>query len=187
MWFASAKPPYGTLDAAEWAPSTASKADSCGAMGMSALGGLSELLPRTQLVERSQCRLDLLTLLGFRINVVKPVHQCGIFGTQFWSQFSQFLRQLIDRFAVFLIVGLLDLLTEFDHIAIGLSLGFVAADDSDDLLRVTLGHRRRALLLSLSAYRHGADHQNDNHRPHANTGPDNEVLKFVPEPRGLLR
>src|SRR5262249_6134982 len=27
MWFASAKPPYGTLDAAEWAPSTASKAD----------------------------------------------------------------------------------------------------------------------------------------------------------------
>jgi hypothetical protein len=27
MWFASAKPPYGTLDAAEWAPSTASKAE----------------------------------------------------------------------------------------------------------------------------------------------------------------
>ncbi|MGA9197329.1 MAG: hypothetical protein WB037_19745, partial [Pseudolabrys sp.] len=27
MWFASAKPPYGTLDAAERAPSTASKAD----------------------------------------------------------------------------------------------------------------------------------------------------------------
>src|SRR5262249_40666993 len=31
MWFASAKPPYGTLDAAEWAPSTASKADICSA------------------------------------------------------------------------------------------------------------------------------------------------------------
>src|SRR5262249_32795747 len=29
MWFASAKPPYGTLDAAEWPPSTASKADIC--------------------------------------------------------------------------------------------------------------------------------------------------------------
>ena len=27
MWFASAQPPYGTLDAAERAPSTASKAD----------------------------------------------------------------------------------------------------------------------------------------------------------------
>src|SRR5262245_18486782 len=33
MWFASAKPPYGTLDAAEWAPSTASKADICSAVG----------------------------------------------------------------------------------------------------------------------------------------------------------
>src|SRR5262249_59555830 len=33
MWFASAKPPYGTLDAAEWAPSTASKADICSAKG----------------------------------------------------------------------------------------------------------------------------------------------------------
>jgi hypothetical protein len=32
MWFASAKPPYGTLDAAEWAPSTASKADICAAI-----------------------------------------------------------------------------------------------------------------------------------------------------------
>src|SRR5262249_42704675 len=31
MWFAAAKPPYGTLDAAEWAPSTASKADICAA------------------------------------------------------------------------------------------------------------------------------------------------------------
>jgi hypothetical protein len=31
MWFASAKPPYGTLDAAERAPSTASEADMCGA------------------------------------------------------------------------------------------------------------------------------------------------------------
>ena len=31
MWFASAKPPYGTLDAAERAPSTASKADMCSA------------------------------------------------------------------------------------------------------------------------------------------------------------
>ena len=31
MWFASAQPPYGTLDAAERAPSTASKADMCSA------------------------------------------------------------------------------------------------------------------------------------------------------------
>jgi hypothetical protein len=46
-----------------------------------------------------------------------------------------------------------------------LSLGFVAADDSDDLLRVTLGHLRRALLLSLCAYRHGGDHQNGNNQP----------------------
>jgi hypothetical protein len=27
MWFASTQPPYGTFDAAEWAPSTTSKAD----------------------------------------------------------------------------------------------------------------------------------------------------------------
>src|SRR5262249_8646988 len=82
----------------------------------------------------------------------------------------------------------LDLLTEFDHIAIGLSLGFVAADDSDYLLRVTLGHLCRALLLSLlslCAYRHGGDRQNGHHRPHADTGPD--VLKCGPAPRRLLR
>jgi hypothetical protein len=29
MWFAFTQPPYGTLDAAEWAPSTASLADIC--------------------------------------------------------------------------------------------------------------------------------------------------------------
>jgi hypothetical protein len=27
MWFAFEQPPYGTFDAAEWAPSTASEAD----------------------------------------------------------------------------------------------------------------------------------------------------------------
>ena len=72
----------------------------------------------------------------FRINILEPVHECDIFGTQCFFQFFHFLRQLIDRFAVFFLVGLLEFVTKFANSAIGLALSLVAADNFDDLLRV---------------------------------------------------
>jgi hypothetical protein len=62
-------------------------------------------------------------VVGFWINVLKPVHQRDIFGTQVIFQFFHFLRQLIGSFAALFIVGLLDLLTEFADLAVGLGLG----------------------------------------------------------------
>src|SRR5262245_38312198 len=67
-----------------------------------------------------------------------------------------------DRFAVFLLVGLRHLLSEFLYIAIGLCFDFVAADDCHDLLRVTLAHLGRAWALSLCEQRYGCDQQNSN-------------------------
>lgn len=43
-----------------------------------------QLLLCTRLIERRQCRLDIHASVGFRINVLKPVHQRDIFGTQFF-------------------------------------------------------------------------------------------------------
>ena len=41
----------------------------------------SPVLPRTQLVERLEHQTDLLSVLGFRVHFLKPIHQRGIFGT----------------------------------------------------------------------------------------------------------
>jgi hypothetical protein len=48
-------------------------------------------------------------------------------------QCYQFRGQLIDHFLVPFFIGLLDLLTEFGHIAIGLSLRLIATDNFDVL------------------------------------------------------
>ena len=63
------------------------------------------------------------------------------------------------------LISLLQLVTEIGHFAIDSSLGLVAADDSEDLLRVRLGHLRRSRLLSLRTYWRGGDHQNGNNQP----------------------
>ena len=44
------------------------------------------LLIRTQLVERHERRTDLLTVLGLRVDLLKPDHQRDIFGTQFLAR-----------------------------------------------------------------------------------------------------
>ena len=92
-------------------------------------------------------------------DVLKPIEQCGIFGTEGFFQCLKFLGQLSDHFAVFFVVGLPDLLTEFHYFAIGFGLGFVAADDCHDPLCVTLAHPRHARALSLCAHGHGGDQQ----------------------------
>jgi len=86
-------------------------------------------------------------------------------GPRFFSSASIFLEQLIEQFEVSLLVGSLHLLAEFLYIAIGLYFGFVAADDSHDLLGVILGYPR---LLSLREYRHGGDQRNSNNEPSVN-------------------
>src|SRR4029450_4558897 len=70
-----------------------------------------------------------------------------------------FLGQLIDRFAILLRGGFLDLLTEFLYSAVGLCFGFVAADYCHDLLCVTLAHPR---VLSMCVDRYGDEQQNSN-------------------------
>ena len=41
----------------------------------------SPVLPRAQLVERLEHQTDLLSVFGFRVHFLKPIHQRGIFGT----------------------------------------------------------------------------------------------------------
>src|SRR4029453_10900946 len=53
-------------------------------------------LPPTQIIEGVQGRTDFMTDFRFRIDVLKSVNHRGIFGTQFFSQFVHFLKQLIE-------------------------------------------------------------------------------------------
>jgi hypothetical protein len=59
--------------------------DGGGAYGTLARGHFnrcaSPVLPRTQLVERLEDQTDLLSVFGFRVHFLKPIHQRGIFGT----------------------------------------------------------------------------------------------------------
>ena len=54
---------------------------------------------------------------------------------------------------------------ELGHFAIDSSLGLVAADYFEHLLRVRLGHLRRGRPLSLRIDWCGGDHQNGNNQP----------------------
>jgi hypothetical protein len=111
--------------------------------------------PPTQIVEGVQGRTDLLTDFGCRVDVLECVNQRGIFGTQFFSQFVHSLKQRIEFLGIPRLVSLLDLMTEPGHLAINSGLGFVAADDFENLLRVRLGHLRWGGRLSLHTWRGG--------------------------------
>ena len=93
----------------------------------------------TQLVERLYRRTDLLTVLGFRVHVLNPVHQRGILGAQFSSQLVDFPAQPIGCLGVFLLGCLLDFITELADIAKYLCLDLVAADYFEDLLGIRPG------------------------------------------------
>ncbi len=96
--------------------------------------------PPTQIIEGIQGRTNLLTDFGLWVNVLKSVNQRGIFGTQFFSQFVHSLKQRIEFLGIRRLVNLLYLVTEPGHLAINSGLGFVAADDFENLLRVRLRH-----------------------------------------------
>ena len=85
-------------------------------------------LSPTQIIERIQCRTNLLTDLGLWVDVLKSVNQRGIFGTQLFSQLVDFLKQRIEFLGISRLVSLLHLVTELGCLAIDSSLGFVAAD-----------------------------------------------------------
>jgi hypothetical protein len=68
------------------------------------------------------------------------------------------LTYFLVQFIGFLLVSRGHLVTEMNHIAIGLSLGPVAFDNFEDLSRVGMGHNRSARLLSVREHRYGGDH-----------------------------
>ena len=76
-----------------------------------------------------------------------------------------FLKQRIEVLGISRLVGLHHLATELGHFAIDSSLGLVAADYFEDLLRVRLGHLRRGRPLSLRIDWCRGDHQNGNNQP----------------------
>src|SRR4029079_11950201 len=97
----------------------------------------------TQFVERLQCENDLLAILRIRFHLLKFADQFDILWPQFSGQFVHLLIQLIGLTVRF---SLLNLITDFYKIAIGLCFGRVAADYFDDLMRLLLQFSNASLL-----------------------------------------
>src|SRR5262245_64189160 len=81
------------------------------------------------LASAPKCKNKLRTEFVVFRDFLNPVDQGTIFGTESFFDCFNFSEQVIDPFSVFLLVSLLDLLSEFLQIAIGLDFDFVAADD----------------------------------------------------------
>jgi hypothetical protein len=140
-------------------------------------------LPPTQIIEGIQRRTNLLTDFGLWVDVLKFVDQRGIFGAQFFSQFVHSVKQRIEFLGIPGLVSLLHLLTEPGHLAINSSLGFVAADDLENLLRVRLGHLGWGRRLSLHTWR-GGDHKSRKDDPQVSVMPPAMV---IPDPKKVTK
>src|SRR5262245_51434 len=108
------------------------------------------------IIELNEVRHDLLTVFGIWIHVLSGLEQCEVFRAKFFLQFVYPLGQLLSFLAVFLLVGLVELITEIEDLAIVLGFSLIATDDADDLLRQfgSIG------LLSLSKQRRRRNNQN---------------------------
>src|SRR5215831_4665016 len=108
------------------------------------------------IIELNEVRHDLLTVFGIWIHVLSGLEQCEVFGAKFFLQFVYLLGQPLSFLAVFLLVGLVELITEIEDLAIGLGFRLIATDDADDLLCQfgSIG------LLSLSKQRRRRNNQN---------------------------
>ena len=108
------------------------------------------------IIELNEVRHDLLTVFGIWIHVLSDLEQREVFGAKFFLQFVYLLGQLCSFLAVFLLVGLVELITEIEDLAIGLGFSLIATDDADDLLCQfgSIG------LLSLSKQRRRRNNQN---------------------------
>jgi hypothetical protein len=160
------------------------KATSNATYGMSAKGHKrTGALPPTQIIEGIQGRTNLLTDFGLWVDVLKLVDQRGIFGTQFFSQFVHSVKQRIEFLGIPRFVSLLHLVTEPGHLAINSSLGFVAADDLENLLRVRLGRLGWGRRLSLHTWR-GGDHKSCKDDPQVSVMP---LPTAVPDPKKVTK
>src|SRR6516225_6417282 len=90
------------------------------------------------------------------IHVLSGLEQREVFGAKFFLQFVYLLGQLSSFLALFLLVGLVELITEIEDLAIGLGFSLIATDDADDLLCQFGGIG----LLSLSKQRRRRNNQN---------------------------
>src|SRR5438874_2692364 len=108
------------------------------------------------IIELNEVRHDLLTVFGIWIHLFSGLEQREVFGATLFLQFVYLLRQLLSFLAVFLLVGLVELITEIEDLAIGLGFSLIATDDTDDLLCQfgSIGP------LSLSKQRHRRNNQN---------------------------
>src|SRR5215813_12414895 len=113
------------------------------------------------IIELNEVRHDLLTVFGIWIHVLSGLEQCEVFGAKFFLQFVYLLGQPLSFLAVFLLVGLVELITEIEDLAIGLGFSLIATDDADDLL-YQFGSIRR---LTLRIEWQGADYQNRKDQP----------------------
>src|SRR6516164_9798539 len=102
------------------------------------------------IIELNEVRHDLLTVFGIWIHVLSDLEQREVFGTKFFLQFVYLLGQPLSFLAVFLLVGLIELITEIEDLAIGLGFSLIGTDDADDLLcqfgsigLLSLGKQRR--------------------------------------------
>jgi hypothetical protein len=76
-----------------------------------------------------------------------------------------FLEQRIEFLGISRLVSLHHLATELGHFAIDSGFGLIAANYSENLLRIHLGDLRRSRALSLRTFRRGCNHQNGNNQP----------------------
>src|SRR5262249_49604082 len=110
----------------------------------------------TGIIELYEVRYDLLIVFGIWIHVLSGLEQRQVFGAKFFLQFVYLLGQRLSFLAVFLLVGLVELITEIEDLAIDLDFSLIATDDADDIL-CQFGSIR---LLSLSKQRRRQNNQN---------------------------
>src|SRR5215470_3034731 len=112
------------------------------------------------IIELNEVRRHLLTVFGIWIHLLSGLEQREVFGAKFFLQFVYLLGQLSSFLAVFLLVGLVELITEIEDLAIGLGFSLIATDDADNLLCQfgSIG------LLSLSKQRRRRNNQNPQHQ-----------------------
>ena len=80
------------------------------------------------IIELNEVRRDILTVFGIWIHVLSDLEQREVFGAKFFLQFVYLLGQLLSFLAIFLLVDLVELITEIEDLAIGLDFSLIVTD-----------------------------------------------------------
>jgi len=83
---------------------------------------------------QKSARHDLLAFLGIWIHVLSGLEQREVFGAKCFLQFVYLLVQILGFLALFLLISLIELITEIIDLAIGLGLSLITGYDASDLL-----------------------------------------------------